>query len=67
MHDLLIGEFRERVLAATNAIPIGDPLDEKTRMGALISEEHLRKVKKLIDDARKMVSFYYFRITSVVY
>uniref|UniRef100_A0A0M3ILC3 Aldedh domain-containing protein n=1 Tax=Ascaris lumbricoides TaxID=6252 RepID=A0A0M3ILC3_ASCLU len=54
VHDLLIDEFRERVLAATNAIPIGDPLDEKTRMGALISEEHLRKVKKLIDDARKM-------------
>ncbi|VDM42010.1 unnamed protein product [Toxocara canis] len=53
VHDLLIDEFRKRILAATKAIQVGDPLDEKTRMGALISNEHLIKVKSLIDEACK--------------
>ncbi|VDK68915.1 unnamed protein product [Anisakis simplex] len=53
VHDLLLPEFRERIFAATNAIKVGDPLDESTRMGALISEEHLNKVKGLIDEARQ--------------
>ena len=49
IHD----EFVERFAAATNKLRIGDPLDETTDVGALISEAHLQKVMGYIDLAAK--------------
>jgi aminomuconate-semialdehyde/2-hydroxymuconate-6-semialdehyde dehydrogenase len=46
-------EFVERFAAATKKLRIGDPLDEATDVGALISEAHLRKVTGHIDLAVK--------------
>ena len=45
IHD----EFVERFAAATKKLRIGDPLDDATDIGALISEAHLQKVMGYID------------------
>jgi aminomuconate-semialdehyde/2-hydroxymuconate-6-semialdehyde dehydrogenase len=49
IHD----EFVERLAAATKKLRIGNPLDDTTDVGALISEAHLRKVTGYIDLAVK--------------
>jgi aminomuconate-semialdehyde/2-hydroxymuconate-6-semialdehyde dehydrogenase len=49
IHDV----FVERFVAATKKLRIGDPLDDATDIGALISEAHLRKVMGYIDLARQ--------------
>jgi aminomuconate-semialdehyde/2-hydroxymuconate-6-semialdehyde dehydrogenase len=49
IHD----EFVERFAAATKKLRIGDPLDDATDVGALISEAHLQKVMGYIDLATK--------------
>jgi aminomuconate-semialdehyde/2-hydroxymuconate-6-semialdehyde dehydrogenase len=45
IHD----EFVERFAAASKRLRIGDPLNDATDVGALISEAHLRKVTGYID------------------
>jgi aminomuconate-semialdehyde/2-hydroxymuconate-6-semialdehyde dehydrogenase len=45
IHD----EFVSRFAAAAKALRIGDPLDDSTDVGALISEAHLQKVMGYID------------------
>ena len=45
IHD----EFVTRFAAATKKLRIGDPLDESTDVGALISDAHLQKVMGYID------------------
>jgi aminomuconate-semialdehyde/2-hydroxymuconate-6-semialdehyde dehydrogenase len=49
IHD----EFVSRFAAAAKALRIGDPLDDSTDVGALISEAHLQKVMGYIDLATK--------------
>jgi len=45
--------FLERFIAATKKLKIGDPLDESTDVGALISAEHLKKVTGYIELAKQ--------------
>ncbi len=45
--------FVERFVAATNKLRIGDPLDDATDIGALISDAHLQKVMGYIDLAKQ--------------
>jgi aminomuconate-semialdehyde/2-hydroxymuconate-6-semialdehyde dehydrogenase len=45
--------FVERFVAATRKLRIGDPLDEATDVGALISEAHMKKVLGYIDLAKE--------------
>ena len=49
IHD----EFVARFAAATKKLRIGDPLDDATDVGALISEAHLQKVMGYIDLAEE--------------
>jgi aminomuconate-semialdehyde/2-hydroxymuconate-6-semialdehyde dehydrogenase len=46
-------QFVERFVAATQRLRIGDPLEETTEVGALISEAHLQKVIGYIELAKK--------------
>ena len=42
-------DFVDLLVAASAAIEVGDPLDEDTQMGPLISSDHLDRVKGFID------------------
>lgn len=42
-------EFTPRFIEKVNALQIGDPMDENTNMGTVISPEHLLKVESYID------------------
>ncbi|WP_230471318.1 aldehyde dehydrogenase [Hymenobacter jejuensis] len=44
--------FKAEFLAQTKALTIGDPLEESTRQGALVSEAHLHKVLSYIELAQ---------------
>ena len=46
-------EFVERFVAATKKLKVGDPLDDATDVGALISAPHLEKVSGYIDLAKE--------------
>ncbi|MGZ4780072.1 MAG: aldehyde dehydrogenase, partial [Thermoanaerobaculia bacterium] len=49
IHDEFVGRF----VAATKKLQVGDPLDDATDVGALISEAHLKKVLGYIALARE--------------
>ncbi|KAM6918785.1 4-trimethylaminobutyraldehyde dehydrogenase B [Xenentodon cancila] len=49
----ILPEFVEEVVRRTQAITIGDPLLEGTRMGALVSQPHLDKVLSFVSQAKK--------------
>ncbi len=49
VHD----EFVERFAAATRALCIGDPLDEKTQVGSLISHAHRERVAGYLEIGRQ--------------
>ncbi|MGW4800401.1 aldehyde dehydrogenase family protein, partial [Nonomuraea sp. NPDC004297] len=45
VHD----EFMERLAGAVRGVVVGDPLDEATEMGPLISAEHLERVRGFVE------------------
>jgi aminomuconate-semialdehyde/2-hydroxymuconate-6-semialdehyde dehydrogenase len=45
-------EFVERFVAAARQLRIGDPLDEATEQGSLVSEQHLAKIMSYVELAR---------------
>ncbi len=49
LYDRFVSEFIKR----TKALVVGDPLDEATRLGALVSEGHMQKVLSYIDLAKQ--------------
>uniref|UniRef100_A0A3Q2VEK8 Aldehyde dehydrogenase 9 family, member A1a, tandem duplicate 2 n=1 Tax=Haplochromis burtoni TaxID=8153 RepID=A0A3Q2VEK8_HAPBU len=49
----IMPQFLEEVVKRTKAIPVGDPLLESTRMGALISKPQLEKVLGFVSQAKK--------------
>ncbi len=49
----LYNQFVEAFVAGTKKLKVGDPLEEGTDIGALISENHLNKVSGYIDLARQ--------------
>ncbi|XP_055997968.1 2-aminomuconic semialdehyde dehydrogenase-like [Ostrea edulis] len=49
----LYPKFLEKFVAETKKLSVGDPKNEKTFMGALISKEHLAKVKGYVDFAER--------------
>ena len=45
--------FKEDFIQKVDELKIGDPLDEKTDFGALVSADHLKKVQKYCDIAQE--------------
>ena len=56
VQEQIFDEFREKILKKVQSIRVGDPFDAQTQMGALISEDHLKKVLSYVDGAKKEVS-----------
>ena len=52
VHRRIFDRVLERFTAAAAAIRVGDPLDPQTQMGALIAEEHWKKVNSYVEMAR---------------
>jgi acyl-CoA reductase-like NAD-dependent aldehyde dehydrogenase len=44
VHERVAAEFVDRVVTAGRALIVGDPLDPRTRLGPLVSEEQLARV-----------------------
>ena len=59
VHEKVYDEFIEKFLAATKKLVVGDPNDEKTDMGPLVSAEHRDRVegyiKSGIDEGAKVI------------
>jgi aldehyde dehydrogenase len=49
VHENIYDRFMERVIARTNAIVMGNPLDRSTMMGAQASEDQYKKILSYID------------------
>ncbi len=45
-------EFVRRVVELAREVPVGDPLDEKTKVGAIVSEPQFAKIMGYIDQGR---------------
>jgi acyl-CoA reductase-like NAD-dependent aldehyde dehydrogenase len=52
VHEDVYGDFRERLVAATRALQMGDPKDEKTFIGPMISEKEAERLAGWIESAR---------------
>jgi betaine-aldehyde dehydrogenase len=44
-------EFVERVVALSQQVKVGDPLDEDTQMGAIISDDHLGSIDQYVQSS----------------
>lgn len=51
VHQSILEEFTEKLVERTARMTVGDPMDEATQMGPLVSAEHWRKVKAYYDAA----------------
>lgn len=53
VHRKIYGEFVERLVAETNRLPVGDPMDPRTVVGPLISREATDRVMSWIEEAAR--------------
>ena len=53
VHDSLYQPLCEGLIAYARGVPMGDGLDEATRLGPLQNERQFRKVSELVEDARQ--------------
>lgn len=53
VQDSIKAEFTEKLIAKTKELTIGDPTDKDTQVGALISQEQLKKVLYYIDKGKE--------------
>ena len=53
IEDSVYDEFKKRFLAACKKIVVGDPMDPKSTMGALVSSDHLDKVDSYVKLAQE--------------
>jgi len=54
VHDSLYDKFVAGFAARAKALPVGDGLNERNRMGPLIHSRRLGSIESLIDDARRV-------------
>ncbi|MGP8305510.1 betaine-aldehyde dehydrogenase [Vibrio sp. YIC-376] len=52
VHERIYDDFIAQLKTRTEQLIVGDPLDENTQIGALISKEHERKVLSSIEEAK---------------
>jgi acyl-CoA reductase-like NAD-dependent aldehyde dehydrogenase len=52
VHQNVYAEFRDRLVAATKALEMGDPRDESTFIGPLISESEAQRLEQWIAEAQ---------------
>ncbi len=52
VHSKIKAEFLERLVKRVGAMRIGDPMDPRTQVGALVSEQHMQKVLSYIARGR---------------
>ncbi|EJC7058005.1 betaine-aldehyde dehydrogenase [Vibrio parahaemolyticus] len=52
VHEFIYDDFVAQLKARTEKLVVGDPLDENTQIGALISKEHESKVLSAIESAK---------------
>lgn len=50
LHDSIFDSFLEKLVAKTDALKLGDPLDEATDMGAIINEKQFNRVCGYIEE-----------------
>lgn len=53
VQDSIRGEFEARLIERVNNIKVGHPLDPKTEVGPLVTEEHFNKVTSYFDIAQE--------------
>ncbi|MGA9696930.1 MAG: aldehyde dehydrogenase family protein [Dehalococcoidales bacterium] len=51
IHEKVYGEFLEKFKTAAQKLAVGDPADENTQMGPLVSTEHRNRVEGFIQSA----------------
>lgn len=51
LHEKIYDEFAEKFVQAVKALPIGNPLDEKTKIGPLIHQKAVDKIEGFIQDS----------------
>jgi acyl-CoA reductase-like NAD-dependent aldehyde dehydrogenase len=51
VHEKIYDQFRDRLVAATRALPMGDPKDEKTFIGPMISDKEAKRLESWIQSA----------------
>jgi len=52
VHRSLLREFTEAIIKSTKKLKIGNPLDETTDIGPMISEGEAKRVEKWVNDAK---------------
>ncbi len=52
VHEDIAAELSERVVALSRKVPFGDPLNRKTKVGAIISTQHQAKIDRYVKEAR---------------
>jgi len=53
VHRSIYETFKEKFVSRAKALTLGDPFDSHTKMGPLVSQSHLAKVKSYIDLAQR--------------
>ena len=53
VHESVQAAFVEGLMQKVAQLPVGSPLDEHTRIGPMVSQEHATRVMGLIDQARR--------------
>ncbi|MBG6208822.1 acyl-CoA reductase-like NAD-dependent aldehyde dehydrogenase [Labrenzia sp. EL_126] len=52
VHEDIAEEFVARTIALSRLVPFGDPLDPSTKVGAIITPEHNKKIDTYVQEAR---------------
>ncbi len=53
IEESIYERFKKEFVERTNALTVGDPMDENSKQGAIVSKVHFDKIMKCIDSAKK--------------
>ena len=56
VHESIWSNFVDKLVEKTCTLKVGDPMEEATRVGATIHEQHFHKVASYIEEAKKQVN-----------